>query len=38
MRFNAPYRSEVEVEFNVEPNISGLGPNYQALLNLTWRF
>ena len=33
MRFSATYRSEVEVEFNVKPDISGLGPNFQALLN-----
>lgn len=33
-RFSITYRSEVEVEFNVQPDISGLGPNLKALLDL----
>jgi long-chain fatty acid transport protein len=33
-RFSVTYRSEVEVEFNVKPDISGLGPNFRALLDL----
>jgi long-chain fatty acid transport protein len=34
MRFSITYHSKVELEFNVKPDISGLGPNLQALLAL----
>ena len=33
-RFSITYRSDVEVKFNVQPEISGLGPNLKALLDL----
>jgi long-chain fatty acid transport protein len=34
LRFSITYHSKVELEFNVKPDISGLGPNLRTLLAL----